>query len=181
MHDKNPEALGHRVLEVITGRDQLTKAEQHWMDELKSRANLMKAINGRRWTEADREKKKAYVYTAEHCRNISKAKMGQPAHNKGKKGIFNHSDDAKARIAAASRGRKYSPESSLKRSLSQKGRVLTEEHREKLRLAKLGKPNEAVRRALTGRELSPEHRANIVAGMKAARERREAINDAAEQ
>ena len=112
---------------------------------------------------------RAHVRTPEHRANISAAVRRRTPSNKGVKGKFKHTDEAKAKIAAASRGRVIPFED---RSRGQKGRVFSEEHRDKLRAAKLGKPNEAVRQAMTGRKQSPESVAKRVAAFKATIERR---------
>ncbi len=96
------------------------------------------------------------------------------------------SPETRAKISAAKRGVKYGPLSEERKrqlSLAQKGHKFTLEHREKLRQAKLGttlSPEtkakmSKVRRGKRHREygpLTPEHRANIGAGLRRYHEQR---------
>jgi hypothetical protein len=67
------------------------------------------------------------------------------------------SEETRARASAARKGRKYSEETKRKMSLAKKGRKFTEAHKASMRAAHKG---------MSGRTLSPEHRAKLSASMK---------------
>jgi len=84
-------------------------------------------------------------FSEEHRRALSSSHKGQPNTNKGKKGLFKHTEEAKRRIGEASKGNKYclgkiySDEHKQKISEKSKGRKQTQETKEKIRQANLGK------------------------------------------
>jgi hypothetical protein len=86
--------------------------------------------------------------------------------NKGLKGAFQHTSEARARIGAASAGRRHSEATCIKLSNILKGRSLSEEHRAKIVLNQTGRIQSASTRAkrsakLKGRVMSEEWRAKI--------------------
>jgi group I intron endonuclease len=181
IYDKHPDSLVFITLEEVSDREALTAAEQAWMNHLKPATNLATASGSHPHTDETKAKMRAHQRSEEHRRRLSEAHRGKTSPNKGKVGVFHHTEEAKAKIAAASRGRSISDEERLARSFAQRGRVFSPEHREKLRQAKLGKPNEAVRKAMTGRKQSPELVAKRVASFNAAIARRkEGATDASE-
>jgi len=90
---------------------------------------------------------------------LSLSHKGKPNPNKGKHGLFTHTEEAKQRIRQSSLGRKYpnrkkvTEETKLKLSLKSKGRKHSEEAKEKIRNFCLGRK----RPEMTGKN-NPMHK-----------------------
>ena len=81
---------------------------------------------------------KGYIFTEEHCRNISKAKRGHVTSSK-----------ARAKMSISQTGRVHSTESRTRMSLAHLGKKNSEEHRKHLS------------ESLKGKKFSPEHLKNL--------------------
>lgn len=140
-----PSAFSFEVLEIIEDRSQLVEREQHWIDALNSTCprtgyNIAPKAGtslGRKHPpevralmSAQRLGRKLPPRTAEHRANLSASRIG----NQWSRG-HRKTDEAKAKMSAAKKGKSQSRESNLKRSLAMKGRKLpprTKEHSQKI-------------------------------------------------
>jgi hypothetical protein len=90
--------------------------------------------------------------------------------HKQRSSLVTLSEEARAKISAANKGRKATPEARAKISAAHKGKKRTAEHRAKISAAQKGKKHTPETRDLfrivnAGRKISPEHRAKIVASV----------------
>lgn len=162
------DAFAFSCLEVVDCKELLVEREQAWIDLLgaadrdkgynvrpkaksnlglrvtaETKAKIAARLLGRKPTEATLAKRRGWRHTEEAKARISAAFKGR---------VF--TDEAKAMLYATRIGRKMTDEDRAKRSVAQKGRTFSDEHRTKLSLAK------------KGRTLSYAHRAKIsAAGM----------------
>lgn len=143
--------------------------EKHRKISEEGRARISESRIGKKWSQEVKDKisasKKGNIFSAEHRSRLSAAGKGRIPWNKGIKGVFKHTDEAKSKIAEAQIGRKRPPEIVERIAAKLRGRTLSEEHRAKLREKRKG------RRPGLGRIQSEEERkkhrdASIRLGLK---------------
>lgn len=131
IYDKNKVDFKFVIIEKVKEIELLTEKEQLWMDFYKT-VNLSKANGSYKHTEESLKKMSQYAKnrTEEHKNKLKKSLKGKVSHSKGKKNLFNHTDEAKRKIGEASRGNKYNL-----------GKKLADEFRKKLSIQRLNKVN----------------------------------------
>ena len=110
----------------------------------------------RKKSESMKGKNKGKQLSKEHKQNIGKSVSGEkngmwgkPSPNRGKKGLFHHSEEVKQKMSEKAKGRKCSEETKLKISESEKGRKCSEETKRKMS------------KSFKGRKLSKEHKQKL--------------------
>ena len=130
-------------------------AKQRKISE-EGRARISASRVGKKWSQEVKDKisasKKGTICSAEHRSKLSAAGKGRTPWNKGIRGVFKHSDEAKAKISACKKGKKIPPEIVEKTAAKLRGRKLSDEHRAKLCEKRKG------RRPGLGRKQSEEER-----------------------
>lgn len=146
---------GHRptysVIETGVG-EAWKERERYWIATLRTSTNLVNHTDGGEGTVG-------YKLPMETRKRWSEMKTGvkyAPGRTRPMLGR-SHSEEAKAKIAAAGRGRKHTDASKAKLSLAHTGKKLSAEHRQKLLGARGGKPlsaehREKIRRSCTNRK-----------------------------
>jgi len=173
------------ILEYLDNLDELTKAEQFWMDVYREEGRELYNFG----LAADNSMR-GHEFSEEHRRKISDAKRGKPGHklseknrrrlsevNKGKKYAlgYRHTEETKKKISEARKGmpngmlgKKHTEESRSKMSDSQKGKEFSEETKRRISEAKKGKKR---------KPFSEEHKRKISESMKAYRARIKAAHE----
>lgn len=118
------EAFIFEIIELVLIPELLTMREQHYIDRLKPVFNIAPRAGSSLGVK----------YSPEGCENISKAKRGKPAHNRGKK----QSPEAIEKYRQAMIGRKQTEEHKRKAAETRIGKKRSPETREKMRQAALG-------------------------------------------
>lgn len=159
---KYPDALGFTLIERVPF-ESLTTREQYWMDELKPKANLSSATGSHLHTEETKQRMRG-PKSPEHLarlRALAEQRRGLP---NGRRGI----GTGRVPRSAFKKGQiPWNKGMNGAYTTSYRGSTLTAEHREKLRLVKLGKPKpESARLALVGRKQPREVIAKRVASFK---------------
>jgi group I intron endonuclease len=108
IYNKNRIEFKYVVIEKVEDSEKLTKKEQFWIDFYKT-FNLSKANGSHKHKKEALLKMSEYAKnrTEEHKINLKKALKGKVNKNKGKKGLFKHTDESKRKIGDASKGNKY--------------------------------------------------------------------------
>ena len=84
-------------------------------------------------------KKGIFHHSEETKREMSEANKGKIPWNKGKKGIFHHSEETKREISEANKGKKASEDARRKNSKAHKGKKMSEEAKKKMSESHKGK------------------------------------------
>lgn len=169
-----------RVMETVSAGGDWIAREKHWIAILRASFGGTNIADGGGGVPG-------YVPTAESIERTRTAKIGKP-----------RSAETRAKLSAALRGRKLSPEyaekfrnrvisdeTRAKMSAASKSRTLSPEACAKISASKLGKPRSAetcakIRAANSGKKHSPEHVAKISAantGKKRSAECRAAMSE----
>lgn len=133
------DAFSFEVLRLVEGRDHLIQVEQEHLDRLQP---WRREVGYNIYTRA--ESPRGTKLSAETRAKLSAARK-------------NPSPETRAKLAEASRGRKWSPETRAKMMVILKGRRHTPESRAKLSAACKGRP---------GRPITPEMRAKLLAAQR---------------
>ena len=153
------DCIEFKVLFIVDFIGDLNKYEQKYIDDLNPRCNISDANGSHSHTEEAKEKMRAHKFTSEHIRKLSEARKGVPSPRKNiKTGFVPRSSFKKGSIPWNKELSGY--------STKQKGTYLTEEHKRKLSIAKLGVKRPDVSKALTGRKLSDETKQKISDSVK---------------
>lgn len=111
--------------------------------------------------DTEQEAYEQEAWWIEYLRSVGAVLYNRAVGGKGGQTGRVHTEDARAKISAAGRGRKPSAQARLNMSKAQSRKILSDEHKAKISAAHLGRPG-----TNTGKRYTPEHRAKISAAHK---------------